>query len=145
MALLSVQYISVQACVAVKNTIVSTQYAFLFCTEKTSVSYKAETNSMTELMAGGKLTCKQISICFLLAESYETISHRLPYQTILKKFLKNKKTDAYNSEIAFNRIFVALASNIKNISENIKYDVITSKVASRPTLKHHNSHTQSFS
>ena len=40
------------------------------------------------------------------------------------------KTFAYNMKIVFNIKFVAQTSNIKKISENIKSDVITSKLAS---------------
>jgi len=42
--------------------------------------------------------------------------------------VKNKKTIAYNMKIVFNIKFIAYTSNIKKISENIKSDVITSKV-----------------
>jgi len=44
--------------------------------------------------------------------------------------VKNCKTFAYNIKIVFNIKFVVQTSNIKKISENIKSDVITSKVAS---------------
>jgi len=38
---------TLQAYASVKTTIVSTQYAFLFCIENTRVSYNAETKNMT--------------------------------------------------------------------------------------------------